>query len=164
MSEQRWVLLMRHGDAVDDAPGMGDRGRWLTQEGRTQTRAVAEQLALRHPRPERLWTSPLVRAVQTAELVAQVLGHTDEVQALAALSVDGNPALVHQALCRVSASSSGLVPSVMVFGHEPTLSALASLMLGPGAWRGFRKSAILALALDAQSGRGTLRYVIEPEA
>ena len=63
------ILLIRHGHAVDEAPGLDDGGRWLSGKGRKVTRRVARWLSEKKKRrPVALWTSPLVRAVQTAEL------------------------------------------------------------------------------------------------
>src|SRR6185503_13331725 len=66
------ILLIRHGEAIEVAPGLGDDGRWLTKKGRKVTRRIARWLAKREERsPVEIWTSPLVRAVQTAEIVAE---------------------------------------------------------------------------------------------
>ena len=81
------VLLVRHGEAV--SPDVArDAERWLTERGRAITHAVAEAL-----RPTvtvgHIFTSPLVRAVQTADLLASGLGFSG---ALLTLS-DGGLAL-----------------------------------------------------------------------
>ena len=71
------LLLMRHGEAVDSAGVLGDGARWLTGKGRQHTRGVAEHLTS-HASPGTIWTSPLVRAVQTAEIVALTCEIGDE--------------------------------------------------------------------------------------
>jgi probable phosphoglycerate mutase len=71
------VLLARHGEAEYESDLCGDDGGSLTREGRRQARELAERL--RGERIARIWTSPLSRAVQTAEIVAAVLGVDDVV-------------------------------------------------------------------------------------
>ena len=86
------ILLVRHGQAVEEAPGLGDTGRWLTQKGRKLTRKVARWLAKGGKRrPARIWTSPLVRAVETAEILAAEAGYRGEVEACAELSPGRDP-------------------------------------------------------------------------
>src|SRR6185369_5592945 len=86
------ILLIRHGQAVEAAVGVGDAGRWLTARGRKATRKLARWLAKRGKRrPATIWTSPLVRAVQTAEIVAAAAGVTGEVEAVAELGPGRDP-------------------------------------------------------------------------
>ncbi|NYD41261.1 histidine phosphatase family protein [Nocardioides panaciterrulae] len=66
------VLVARHGDAEYETDLCSDHGGSLTPLGRKQARELASSLA--GERVARVWTSPLSRAVQTAEIVAGVLG------------------------------------------------------------------------------------------
>jgi phosphohistidine phosphatase len=152
------VLLMRHGDAVDEAPSLGDRGRWLTAKGRARTRHVAGLLLERPEKPTAIWTSPLVRAVQTADIVADVLGYTDEVCAMAELVVDGHPRAVAQTLREYE----GAHETILLVGHEPSLSVLANELLGGHEWGGFKKSGLLGLALGPQRTHAKRRFSLEP--
>src|SRR5262249_9528193 len=67
------VLLIRHTHAVDGDEALDDEARWLTAKGRTLARAVGARLRDDEIVPDAIVTSPLVRAVQTAELVARGL-------------------------------------------------------------------------------------------
>lgn len=69
----REVLLVRHGTAVANAVG-GDAERTLTADGRVAIAAVARGLAALGRRPDALWHSPYVRAVETAEILADTFG------------------------------------------------------------------------------------------
>ena len=66
------IYLVRHGKAEDNHP-LGDEARGLTAEGRREFRELMQEIAgkldLRG-----IATSPLVRAVQTAELMAEATG------------------------------------------------------------------------------------------
>jgi probable phosphoglycerate mutase len=66
------ILLARHGEAEYETALVTDDGGSLTARGREQARALAERL--RGERVARVWTSPLSRAVQTAEIAAAALG------------------------------------------------------------------------------------------
>ncbi|MBM4283082.1 MAG: phosphohistidine phosphatase SixA, partial [Deltaproteobacteria bacterium] len=70
------VTLFRHGLAHDrsDPACPADPERALTDEGKKKTRRAAKGLGVVGCRPTRILTSPYVRARQTAELVAEVLG------------------------------------------------------------------------------------------
>jgi probable phosphoglycerate mutase len=66
------LLVARHGEAEYETALCSDDGGSLTASGRAQARELAERL--RGKRIARVWTSPLSRAVQTAEIAAAVLG------------------------------------------------------------------------------------------
>jgi broad specificity phosphatase PhoE len=66
------VYVARHGEATYETALVTDEGGQLTALGREQARKLAEDL--RGERIARIWTSPLSRAVQTAEIVAAALG------------------------------------------------------------------------------------------
>lgn len=76
------LILVRHGESE------GNRDRRFTQNpdvsltplGRQQAQAAAERIAKRY-NPSRLVTSPFARARQTAEIIAEGLGLTVEVEA-----------------------------------------------------------------------------------
>jgi phosphohistidine phosphatase len=120
------IILIRHGEAVEAAPGLGDPGRWLTAKGRRTTRKVAKWLDKRKSRrPTQIWTSSLVRAVQTAEIVAREVDLKNEVIVHAELSPGADPT----ALLRLVNTYDGSGPLALV-GHEPGLSLFARLLIG----------------------------------
>jgi len=147
---------VRHGQAVEDAPGLGDIGRWLNAKGRKVSRKVARWLAKnKKRRPGTIWTSPLVRAVQTAEILAAETGYKGEVRAIAELSPGRDPG----DLLRLLASTSPQEPVALV-GHEPSLSVLVNTMLGEQAFDGIRKSGVVAISWTEK--KSELRFVLDP--
>jgi phosphohistidine phosphatase len=137
------ILLIRHGHAVDEAPGLGDGGRWLSEKGRKVTRKVARWLAKsRKRRPVAIWTSPLVRAVQTAEILAAEAGLEGEVPSCAQLGPGHDPGDLLKLLASAGATVDG--PLALV-GHEPALSLLATALLGDIGFAGLKKSGVLGL-------------------
>jgi phosphohistidine phosphatase len=135
------ILLIRHGQAVEEAPGMGDGGRWLTAKGRKITRKVARWLAKSGKRrPVALWTSPLLRAAQTAEIVAYAAGLEGEIPARAQLAPGHDPGDLLKLLAETHVDG----PLALV-GHEPSLSLIAAALLGDLGFTGLKKSGVLGL-------------------
>jgi 2,3-bisphosphoglycerate-dependent phosphoglycerate mutase len=66
------VFVARHGEADYETDLVTDQGGWLSPAGRAQARALGERLL--GQRIARVWSSPMSRAVQTAEIAAGVLG------------------------------------------------------------------------------------------
>jgi phosphohistidine phosphatase len=153
------ILLIRHGQAVDEAPGLGDAGRWLTAKGRKVTRKVARWLGENdRRRPAALWTSPLVRAVQTAEIVAAETRFKGELRACAQLSPGHDPG----DLLKLLASETLEGPLALV-GHEPSLSLIVTALLGDIGFTGFKKSGVMGLSWTPSTmGAGKLRFVFDP--
>lgn len=104
---------------------MRDPHRHLTPAGRRQARAIGDRLRWHDCTPTRIWSSPLVRAIQTAELVAAALGCDAAVESLPVLAPDENPRSVVAALAALPADA-----AVLVVGHEPGLSAVGALLVG----------------------------------
>ncbi len=136
------IILIRHGEAVEAAPGLGDAGRWLTEKGRRMTRKVGKWLDKRKSRrPETIWTSSLVRSVQSAEIIAREVDMKGEIIAQAELLPGADPA----ALVRLVASYEGSGPLALV-GHEPGLSFFARHLIGSDVpLPGLKKSGIYAI-------------------
>lgn len=66
------VFVARHGEALYESELLSDSGGWLSPLGRRQSRELGSRLAAE--RIAAVWSSPMARAVQTAELAAAVLG------------------------------------------------------------------------------------------
>ena len=150
------ILIIRHGQAVEEAVGLGDAGRWLTAKGRKVTRKVGRWLGKSEKRrPAVIWTSPLVRALQTAELIAAGVGYEGELKACAELSPGRDPGDLIKLL-----SSAEIDGALALVGHEPSLSLLANALLGDVGFSGFKKSAVMGLSWA--DGKGELRFLLDP--
>lgn len=149
------LLLMRHGEAVDDSDGQGDGARWLTARGRRVTREVAAHVARHHP-PSAVITSPLVRATQTAEILVAAVGLEGEVTVDKLLAA-GDVAGILRGLARHRGEG-----TVAVVGHEPTLSILVQRLLEDHRWPGFEKSGVCALAWSGE-GRARFQWALLPK-
>jgi phosphohistidine phosphatase len=114
----RVVHLCRHAKA---APGDPDELRELTPKGIDQARALGERLASSPDPPTIVLTSPLVRARQTAELVAEQTGADVRVEPLL------GPGATVDALRRAVGRVEGTVATV---GHQPDCSEIALAVTG----------------------------------
>ena len=126
---------------------MRDPHRHLTPTGRAQARDLGDRLRWHDCTPTHIWSSPLVRAVQTAELVALGLGCDVPVETLPALAPDENPRTVTSALAALPRDA-----TVLLVGHEPGLSAVGALLVGQPDF------ASLAKAQAARIDDGELRW------
>lgn len=80
-------------------------------------------------------TSPLIRAVQTAELMADAVNYLGTIESHVAFNPGAHPRLAVQELLNRGSS-------VAVFGHEPTMSELAAFLVGQPGFAPFRKAQV----------------------
>src|SRR5689334_20779052 len=126
------LILWRHADAEDAAPGKADAERSLTSKGEKQARRVAGWLEKRLSGNVRVIASPAQRAQQTARAYARDYETRREVgteaDARALLKAAGWP------------DGEG---TVVVVGHQPTLGQAAALALtGKAADWSVKKGAV----------------------
>ena len=137
------IYIMRHGPAEDQAPTGRDFDRKLTSSGRARTELAALELG-RWERPKRIASSPLVRTVETSEIVVAPLGLTFHFETREELAPGGESLRLLAELAAQGAKR------VMLVGHEPDVSTLTSLLL-PSWSRSFDKSMIVGLKIDRAS-------------
>jgi phosphohistidine phosphatase len=155
------LYVMRHGPAEDEAESRVDDDRALTSTGRERVRDVARALVEAGEEPSDVVTSPLVRAVQTAEVVALVTKLDDRhgtVRVLRDLSPGGESARLVRRICSEGRKR------VMLVGHEPDLSELMATLVGSSFSRGFDKASVVGLHFSAETGRARLRFVLDPKS
>jgi phosphohistidine phosphatase len=147
MRSQRTLLVVRHAPAEDSSRD-GDVGRALTAAGREEMADAARGLARLVDALDVIATSPLVRARQTADLVAERFPDARR-EVLPELAPGMEPDDLAAWLEAVA------VPSVAVVGHEPDLSRLVGWLLGGQARVRMRKGAVAALSLGPTVVQGT---------
>ena len=138
------LYVMRHAEGNDT---MQDEWRYLTEKGRVAAEKTCSAIAKIGPKPRLTITSPLTRAVQTAEIAAQKACRKNVVVASGLLlpGADIKELVVHLKECKDS-------KRVMLVGHEPQLGSLVALLLGreEGAIS-LKKGACVTLKLDPES-------------
>lgn len=117
------LALMRHGKAEPKKPGMSDDERELTLEGREEVLRTIRVLNLR---PRYVVSSPLRRALQTAELVSRAIGGV-EVQTRRELV----PEIFRLEELRTLLASlnAGKDDVIMIVGHSPSLEDVVQELL-----------------------------------
>jgi phosphohistidine phosphatase len=125
------VFLIRHAHAVDEGDGLADADRYLSSRGRETLRKVAGKLGQEGVRFDALLTSPLVRAVQTAEILAHGVGFLESVVALPPLAPGAS-------IARAADEIATLGADVACVGHEPSISALGALLTRQPSFPSFR--------------------------
>jgi phosphohistidine phosphatase len=151
------VTLIRHGEAGEDAPR--DELRALTLRGRAEVLRVGQALRRRGGGFTMIVSSPLVRALQTAEMVAAAVGYGGRVLVSEAIVPEGRVSRAVALLSSLAAEE-----SVALVAHEPILSGLAGALLGTDRFPALRKAEAVRLRLPDGPGKpGQLRWRIDPD-
>ena len=142
------LYLMRHGIAIEredpDCPPEADR--YLTPKGIQRTRAAARGLRALRVKPATLLTSPYVRAVQTGEIVCEVLGlDPKQLRTTDSLRPEAKPIRLTEELARLQGE-------VICFGHAPQIDEFIALALKATApFTALKKSGVACLDIDSLS-------------
>ena len=164
------LLVIRHGIAEDKeafaASGRSDDLRPLTQAGRAKMRRGAQGLRAICPRVAVLASSPLVRARETAEIVAPALDIA-RVEIVDALRPERSfEELVGWLRSRVVPNDHGANPTIAVVGHEPHLSGLVTWLMTSTAESRIelKKGAACLLGFEETiaAGAAELRWALTP--
>ena len=138
------LYLVRHGIAEDGGEKMRDGSRALTEKGRRRFHKAARAFGKLGRKLDLILTSPLVRAVQTAEILACEARH-EEVGVLEEL----DPKFDAEALRSAVAKRAGDAKAVALVGHEPQLSSFIAALSGVSqADLDFRKGAIVRIDVE----------------
>lgn len=149
--------LLRHAHAGDSTTWEGpDEDRPLSKRGRHQALRLGRFLVANAIRPDAIVSSPKVRAIQTAEIVADELGMRVGVDLRLGEGFDLDE------LEEIALDTGVRAP--MLVGHDPDLSfALAGLCAARGMT--MRKGTLATIESERPfgPGTGTLRWLIPPD-
>jgi phosphohistidine phosphatase len=130
------LFLIRHADADAGEP---DELRRLSRKGREQAQALGKRLAEAGVRADAVVTSPLLRARETGQALADAIGS----------STEPSDALAPGATAEgVRSAVEGRGQTVIVVGHQPDCSKIAA-ELGDGTEPPFPPAGIVELQLPA---------------
>jgi phosphohistidine phosphatase len=150
--------LLRHAHAGDPAAwDRPDELRPLTDKGRAQAERLGRLLAAAGFVPDAVLTSPSVRAVETAELVADHLG----------VPVRADPRLgsfLDLATLEAILDDAGAPTRPVLVGHDPDFSDLLASLTGSPGLR-LRKGAFALLGVERPltPGSAELRWLVPPD-
>src|SRR5579863_8624562 len=133
------LYLMRHGIAIDreDPDCPPDPERYLTPKGIQRTRAAARGLRALRVKPAALLSSPYVRAVQTGEIICEVLGlDSKQLRTTDALKPEAKPSRLVEDLTRLGGE-------VICFGHAPHMDEfIAHAVKATSSFTALKKSGV----------------------
>ena len=156
------IYLVRHGIAEGRPAGGRDEDRALTQAGTANMQVAAAGLTWLAVKPDAIWSSPLLRARQTAEILRDALAPGLEIAIEARLRPEADVDAMLEGLQATAASQ-----ALMLVGHEPNISALASALLTgdvSGARVPFKPGSVIALDQTLPpAGRGSLHWFLTPD-
>jgi phosphohistidine phosphatase len=157
------LYLIRHGIAADARAGEPDETRALTEEGITQLRREAEGLDALEVVWDVILSSGLVRAWQTAEVLARTMEAEAPVVRMPALEPSGSTEEVLRELAKYQRTNPGATRLALV-GHEPGMGELAARLLRAQNPLPFKKGAICCIDLAERPPRGVgvLRWFAPP--
>lgn len=155
------IYIVRHAIAMerDEWSGSDDK-RPLTEKGRKKMEQIARGMASMEIDFTHIYSSPLVRAQQTAEILQEVL-HIDHLDETDLLIPSADPTAMIPFLNKLPDNA-----EVALVGHEPHVSELLSYLLSGQhqSFAAFKKAAVARLGGFAplRAGHLTLRWFMEP--
>ena len=158
------LFCLRHGLAVerDEFDFARDDARPLTAKGEKQLREVTAALRALELRFDLIWSSPLVRARQTAEIVAADLKLKPRLALADELKPGSETKKLIQKLVRLKPGAENM----LLVGHEPDFSEFISLLVTGQTGAGFalKKGGLAKLEIEKlRFGKcATLRWLLTP--
>lgn len=146
--------LVRHGEALPEA---ADPRRPLSRLGETQVERVAQSAVARKARVSAILHSGILRAQQTAEIIARCLLPPAGVRRITGLLPEDDPAIA-------AAELAAAPESIMLVGHLPHMNRLAALLIkGDPDREAVKFAPATLLCVSREATRWTPRWTFDPE-
>jgi phosphohistidine phosphatase len=144
------IYVIRHAAAEDRHSGMSDRDRALTAEGVSRMKKVANALKHLGIAPGAIYTSPAVRAAETARIVAAALGLCERLKDCDSLLPGRDPVKLLEFISSRGGSE------VAIVGHEPQLGEFVALCVSGRAKCAVdvKKSSVCCVEFDGKPAPG----------
>jgi phosphohistidine phosphatase len=155
------LYLVRHADAEKTQPGKKDEDRKLSKEGKERIRGVAGEWFYFIKKLDLICTSPLIRAVETAEIIGKCFEYKGEIIRDNILG----PGSYTKDMIELINSLEG--NDILIVGHQPDLSEhVSNLISSNGALIDFKKAAIAKISFNGKVNlsKGYLEYLIPTNA
>jgi len=148
------LYVLRHAEAVAATSDLPDEWRYLTEKGINSTMKVSQCLVRLGRKPRLIISSPLVRAVQTAQ-IASAYACRKNATIISGLLLAGSDLGELQDLLRTHADAKRL----MVVGHEPHLGSLVAALLQRDDPIPLKKSSCVALEIDTKQSDKPAKFL-----
>ncbi len=163
-TEARLLCLIRHGKAAPKDVGLEDFERALTEKGTAECIRVAQAMAKKKLKFDLMISSPADRALDSAHIFAEILQYPAlKIQIAHQLYSDHSAVKVVRSL----SSLFGHFGHIALFGHNPLLNEMATLLLGAFD-REILKGAAVGISFEGnswsglQSQKGSLEFYLPP--
>lgn len=152
------IFFIRHAEAIDHETDTvkTDEYRFITSHGRKVTRKVTKALKEEFSDLDRIFTSPMIRAVQTAEITATMLKFEHDVEPVNELKNESTVAAIQKLLTRHSALN-----SIALVGHEPQMSLLVRTFSGKKDFSEFSISSVCLVEFENVKAEGTFKWYFD---
>jgi len=151
------IYLLRHGIAENSTP---DSDRALTSEGREKLRRVLARARGADVAPSLILSSPYRRAIETAEIAAELLEYRGKIVKIRELLPEASPYDTWEEIRQRSGE-----PAILLASHEPLMSSLAAFLLASPALMVDMKNAAL-MRVDCErigpEPKGVLKWMLTP--
>ncbi len=122
------LYLVRHAKSSWEEPGGSDMDRPLLEKGIKRTMKVIRFLNQRNVKIDLMISSPATRAIQTAAMIAKGIGYPEDKIQIDRKIYDG----YYDRMLDLIYATYNEVNSLMILGHNPSITNLANLFLHPG--------------------------------
>lgn len=122
------LFILRHGKAEARTMGTSDADRALTGQGREEIKKIGRWTVTMGYSFDVIATSPLKRAMETAEIIGLTTGQEYKIQVWDLLSPGGDIDALSKQI-----ASAGMDGSILIVGHEPMLSIVISRVISGNA-------------------------------
>ncbi len=153
---ERYIVLLRHGIAEDRTPAKSDEERGLTSEGHARMKQIALGLERAFPRAQVIYTSPLVRAMQTALWVSKGYRSRIKIETTEALVPSAGTDAIEELLRRIPQRR------VILVGHEPNLTSNLMALIKVKSRESFELKKGGCYCVCARQGGTILEWMLSP--
>lgn len=152
------LYLVRHADAETKKPGASDFERELTQVGKETTKKMALALKKMGIKVDLIISSPLVRAVQTAEIFRDVMGVESEILKLNELIPGSDFQFLIGIISHLDKEN------ILAVGHEPHLGDFLAWFICIPKRIEFKKNSVACVEVENFTAcGGNLKWLVHPE-
>lgn len=155
------LFLIRHAEAIDyeTESVRNDDLRYITPKGRKTSISVFRALKEYFLELDKVFTSPLIRSVQTAEILAVSLKYKHDVEIANDLLLGNPPSKVAQLLKRNTVFN-----TIALVGHDPMMSELVQTLSDRKELNfEFRKSGVCFIDYNPDKGEGKFQWFYNPK-
>lgn len=161
MASPSTLYLVRHAIAAERGEEWRDDAkRPLTERGMSRFKEECKGLPALDVAIDEIFTSPLVRAKQTAQLLSTGIDGKIPIKVLETLAPGHEPAQTMAQLAKLTGKR-----RIALVGHEPDLGALAAHLIGARRPLTFKKGGMCRIDVESLTSKhaGTLVWLVTPK-